>query len=534
MIFPKKQKNAEKLNQSFGQPKDETFNFSLIEKYFQNKDHSDALQVISDRTCNDLDFDELFMYLDRTSSRVGQQYLYDQIRTFPDQEQISEEDERLIQQFGQNIPWRISIQQQLQKLGKKESFYIASLFQEEHITPPPWFWIIPLLSFTSFLSMILIPFQPQLFLLMLSLFIVNLGIHYWNKKHVNEYIGSIPQLLVMNRIAKWLYRQQPLKFLQPALPEGIRSIDQVKNRMLLFQMEAKMQGDIEVLFWTLLEFIKILFLLEPLLLFRILKQLDSRRRSIDQVFSFVGKIDSLIAVASLRSGLKTYCKPAFTHSDKPFLQTEGLYHPLIPDCVDNHLRVDKKSVLLTGSNMSGKTSFIRTIGINVVTGLTLNTCFAHKFLMPRCRIYSAIRISDDLMNDVSYYLAEVLTIREMILCSKDEVPSLFLLDEIFKGTNTIERIAAGKAVLSSLAKENLVFVSTHDIELADLLKEEYDLYHFSEIVQGQTIDFDYKLKDGKLRQRNAIRILQIKGYPPEIIEEALKLANLMERFNSKP
>lgn len=193
--------------------------------------------------------------------------------------------------------------------------------------------------------------------------------------------------------------------------------------------------------------------------------------------------------------------------------------------MQNSIDVNEKSVLLTGSNMSGKTTFIRTIGINAITGLTINTCFADQFSMPGLRIFSAIRISDDLMNDKSYYFEEVVTIKEMIDNSLNEIPNLFLLDEIFKGTNTVERISAGKAVLSSLAKAgNIVFVSTHDIELADLLKEDFDLYHFSEKVDHKTVDFDYKLKEGKLKNRNAIRILKINDYPENIIKEALEIA----------
>jgi DNA mismatch repair ATPase MutS len=175
--------------------------------------------------------------------------------------------------------------------------------------------------------------------------------------------------------------------------------------------------------------------------------------------------------------------------------------------------------------MSGKTSFIRTIGVNVITALTINTCFANQFSLPKIRLHSAIRINDDLLNDKSYYFEEVLTIKEMIDRSAEEIPNLFLLDEIFKGTNTVERISAGKAVLSSLAKKrNIVFVSTHDIELADLLKEDFELYHFSEQVENNTIDFDYKLKEGKLKNRNAIRILQLNDYPKEIVDEAIEIA----------
>jgi DNA mismatch repair ATPase MutS len=124
-----------------------------------------------------------------------------------------------------------------------------------------------------------------------------------------------------------------------------------------------------------------------------------------------------------------------------------------------------------------------------------------------------------------------MTIKEMINRSKGGNLNLFLLDEIFKGTNTVERISAGKAVLSSLNEENnIVFVSTHDIELADLLKNEYDLYHFSEIVDHKTVDFDYKLKEGKLKNRNAIRILQINDYPESIIKEAIEISEELDKI----
>ena len=136
------------------------------------------------------------------------------------------------------------------------------------------------------------------------------------------------------------------------------------------------------------------------------------------------------------------------------------------------------------------------------------------------------------MNDKSYYFEEVLTIKEMIIESKKEDANLFLLDEIYKGTNTVERISAGKAVLSYLSSaNNIVFVSTHDIELADLLKDEYELYHFSEIVVSKTVDFDYRLKNGKLKNRNAIKILQINDYPQGIIEEAFELSKDLDKMN---
>ena len=105
----------------------------------------------------------------------------------------------------------------------------------------------------------------------------------------------------------------------------------------------------------------------------------------------------------------------------------------------------------------------------------------------------------------------------------------FILDEIFKGTNTLERIAASKAVLSALAANgNMVFVSTHDIELADLLAEEYDLYHFCEQIEQNHLYFDYLLKQGKLKNRNAIRLLEIEGYPESVVSEAISITGILQ------
>ena len=211
----------------------------------------------------------------------------------------------------------------------------------------------------------------------------------------------------------------------------------------------------------------------------------------------------LYSVSSLRSGLNTYSKPDF-HNQEFNLIAKGIYHPLIPDCIKNDINTSGKSVLLTGSNMSGKTTFIRTIGINLITALNLNTCFADSIQLPFMNLLSAIRISDDLMNDKSYYFEEVATIKNIIENSHNESYSLILLDEIFKGTNTVERISAGKAVLSYLSKKNnLIFVSTHDIELADLLKNEFNLFHFNESIENDKVSFE--LEKG-MKGMNAVRV----------------------------
>lgn len=287
----RKKKIIGKLRESFGLFKDDDFRFDLIEKYFVNKDNSDSFQVLSDKTCNDLDFEELFMFLDRTTSKVGQQCLYNNLRAIPNSIKDKDKKEKLIKKLKEDIDFRINTQLQLEKLNKADVFYIASLFQEEHQEPPKWFFIIRILSFTSLLSLVMIPFNPQMFFVFLCTFLVNIGIHYWNKRHLYKYLGSIPQLLKLTNIANNLFKEEAYKELDPELPNSIRIINQVRNRMSFFRLEASLQSESEAIFWGILELFKIAFLLEPLLLFGVLKRLDTKRKEIESVFSFVGSVN---------------------------------------------------------------------------------------------------------------------------------------------------------------------------------------------------------------------------------------------------
>ncbi len=530
MFRNRKKKIKEKLRSDFGNLKVDSFNFEHLEKYFRKKDHLTAFQTLSDKTCNDLDFQELFMFVDRTNSKVGQQYLYNKLRTIPLHNTENPIHEKLSEEFTNNPDFRVSVQRHLSKLNGSEVYYISSLFQDEIIKTPKWFFIVPFLSFTSVLSFIMVFFNPVFIIVLLGLSIINIVLHLKNKKYLYNYFSSIPQLSKLNSVAQELFKNNSLKEINPNLIKSVSVLNKVNSRMSIFNLDSGLQSDQQMFFWAIMELVKIVFLIEPLFLFRTLKRIDTKRTEIEDVFLFVGEIDTIISIASLRKGLKNFCSPKITDGQKRLFAQE-VYHPLIENCVKKNLYVNDKSILLTGSNMSGKTSFIRTIAINVITGLTINTCFAAHFSMPRVRVFSAIRISDDLMNDRSYYFEEVITIKEMIDKSKESDSNLFLLDEIFKGTNTVERISAGKAVLSALNEENnIVFVSTHDIELADLLKNEYDLYHFSEIVDHKTVDFDYKLKEGKLKNRNAIRILQINDYPENIIKEAIEISEELDKI----
>ena len=217
------------------------------------------------------------------------------------------------------------------------------------------------------------------------------------------------------------------------------------------------------------------------------------------------------------------------------IDTIGMYHPLLTMPVGNPLQLDSTSALITGSNMAGKTTFIRTVGINVILAQTLHICLAEKAILPRAIVRSSIRREDRLSEGRSYYFSELERILEFIRTEGNNRLHLFLIDEIFRGTNTVERIAASTAVLRHLGQKQMVLVTTHDLELQELLGNEYDMYHFQErIVEGRC-DFDYLIQPGPARSRNAIRLLELSGYPEMIFKEAMRMADqIAANFNRRP
>ena len=185
--------------------------------------------------------------------------------------------------------------------------------------------------------------------------------------------------------------------------------------------------------------------------------------------------------------------------------------------------------------MSGKTTFIRAVGINVLLAQSIATTLTEKYTAPILKIATSIRISDDVSESQSYYLAEVDSINELLKNSENENGQfLFIIDEIFKGTNTIERVGSAKAILEFLNQKNhLVMVSTHDLELTQFLQNGFVLYHFQEQIENEELFFDYKLKQGILQQRNAIRILELAKFPPEVIREAERVSQILEEEKSQ-
>ncbi len=509
--------------ENWGKPKNEKyFDFDLIEQFFKNhKTQKEIFQTISDNTWNDLDLNEIFKFLDRTTSKIGQQYLYFKLRTITGISDLKRFG-KLTETFKLNTALRIKSQVELSKLSSSKAYYLEEIFRSQSLETFGNIWIFRVLSLAAFSSIILSFFDPTWFLLLIPIFFINLVFHYKNKSSIQYYLNGVGQLTASYKVAKNLSSSEEIKSFYQDF-DFLKNVKSILSKIRFIEWEKKLDNEYALLIWFVSEIIKITFNLEPILFYNFQKSLENKNEDIKNLFLFIGEIDSAISCASIQEGNLKCCRPKFISRKAVF--TKDIYHPLIEKSIPNDLSLENKSLLLTGSNMSGKTTFIRTFSINAILGQTLNFCFATKFETQFFKVYSSIRISDNLLNNTSYYLEEVVRIKELIDASKQEDCCLFILDELFKGTNTVERIAAGKSILSYLNKKNhIVMVSTHDLELTELLnKEQFDLYHFSETIENNQLFFDYKIKQGKPKSGNAIKILELHDYPLEIIEDSKSL-----------
>jgi hypothetical protein len=518
-------KKIEEIRTSWGNPKKESFDFDSISKYADIVNES-KFHRLTDQTIEDIDFYGLFAFVDRTTSKVGQQFLYKKL--IEPTNNTTDQSEGLINLISIDKQQREEIQLELTKLNNNGAYFISSLLKDKLLEKPKWFNLL-ILDIIIVACLVVLSFKfPVLILVLIIPVTLNMFLHYWNKNNTFQFLRSFPQLNNLINVSKVLTKKGN-QFYDKSIEDAISDLKSFQQKVTLINFDngGGIQSELSQLGTYLTELIKAIFLVEVFTLFKITRELENKKASIQILFGYVGSIDSSIAVASLRAGNIKTCTPTFIPCSKEF-HAKGLFHPLIKDCVKNDLLINGKSILITGSNMSGKSTFLRTLTINSILAQTIYTCFADEFTSPILKQFSSIRIDDNLFDGKSYYFQEVNIMGSLLEQVESPHQNLFILDEVFKGTNTIERIASAKAILSYLnRKENIAVVSTHDIELADMLDNEYDLYHFTEIVENNELHFDHSIKAGQLRTRNAIKILELSNYPADIIREARQITTTL-------
>ena len=243
---------------------------------------------------------------------------------------------------------------------------------------------------------------------------------------------------------------------------------------------------------------------------------ETSGRSLGRWLDAIAELEALSSLAIIHFDHPDWGLPEII-AESPGIVAVDIGHPLLREAVCNDISMDKRTgiLLITGSNMSGKSTLLRTLGINLVLAYTGAPACAKNFSCSMLRIYTCMRVSDNLGENISSFYAELLRIKQIVSASKNHTNIFFLLDEIFKGTNSQDRHAGAKVLIQQLSKAGAMgMVSTHDLELGNIERESdrrIRNYHFREYYKNNQIHFDYKLRPGISTTRNAMYLIRMAG-----------------------
>lgn len=496
---------------------------SVSNYWIEKADHEHLANYIDDITWNDLNMEEVYKRLNSTNSSVGAEYLYARLHE-PDLGMKDMNDlEQLIESMDERDDIREKIQFRLARLGKNDHNMVWDFIfspQDKKLKNDFIYPILASLPVVSTLIMI-INFRYGILMLIASL-ITNVAVYYKNKYKLAvelEAVSYITSIIVCGgKLIKLKDdRIQPYLKKIESLYKPLKKIAGWGSVLL-----SKPKSELEFLY----EYIKIVFLLDYNSYNKIVSIIYKKNELFHQLWQEIGKIDTAISIASYRRSIGFYTIPVFTNSND--LVFEDLYHPLIsnPEC---NTGIIAKGSIITGSNASGKSTFVKSVAINCIFAETIHTCLATSFCLKPSRVVSSMAVTDNVVQGDSYYIAEIKSLKRILDMINDDVHCVCFIDEILKGTNTIERIAASAAILSYLSGQNcLCLVASHDIELTEMLKNIYDNYHFRERITDEGITFDYKLHTGHATTRNAIKLLEFMDYPENVVGDAKSAAEGFE------
>lgn len=482
---------------------------------------------VDDITWHDLDFDSIYMLINNTQSSIGEEYLYSLLRTPVLKKEILEERERLIDFFGKNSDKRIALQRKLAVAGKmiKISVYeyigrLNSLEDESNTGHYIKFALIIL----SFLSIFINPaFGIGCTVIM---FFVNVISYFKRKGQIEKYYSVVAYILRTTDCALDISRLDI-----PEIRDYLNKLKENSERFSKTTRGGRMivsksnSGDI---IETLLDYLRMASHIDLIRFNNMLKGIRSHIDEFRNIYETIGLLDSMIAAASYRKLKGDYCIPELIE-DFDGLNTENIFHPLISEPVKNNFD-EKKSVLLTGSNASGKSTFIKTVAINMILAQTIHTVCADRYKAPFYKCMTSMALADNLSEGESYYIVEIKSLKRICDALNPDVRLLVFIDEVLRGTNTLERIAASSQILKYISQRNcMLFAATHDIELTQLLSDNFVMYHFEEKIRDGQVLFDYILKTGPAKTRNAIKLLDMLGFENEITEKASEQADLFCR-----
>lgn len=463
--------------------------------------------------------DDIFKKINNTQSTAGQEVLYDMLRTPVYSQAVLTKRDKVIDFFKKNEKERYDIQFILGKLGKSNELYITNCLFNKEDNSKSNLLKFTLLSWIPAISLLLLFIHPMFLILTVGCVVLNVFISQRNKVENYDANGFSYMISLVNAANK--IKEKNIFEIDENIDSIDASLKKLKNikRKSVGIQEKSIMSDMDVF----AEYANLIFLREIITYEKVKNTIIKNKKELKNVYEYVGTIDSLIAIASFRESLDFYTKPCLKISEKREdnnIEFKDIYHPLVKEPVLNNGNFSK-GVLITGSNASGKSTFIKTIAINAIMAQTIYTCFAKEYKTSYFNIYTSMALKDDIHSSESYYIVEIKSLKRILDQVQNNIPCLCFVDEILRGTNTVERIASSCEVLKNIGNENaLCFAATHDVELTYMLDDIFENYHFEETITDNDIKFDYKIHRGRAQTRNAIKLLEFMGYDKKLVENA--------------
>lgn len=492
-----KRRLRQRVSEQFGKRPAEEY---LLEKIPAFADLDGELPVDS-LTWEDLDMDQVFRRVNGCQSAVGEQVLYWQLHRL----KLLPCWEEFLDHLEKNQKEREALGLLLARLGKRRSHYGLPDFLFCPVEVPLFLGGALLLPWNLWVGGCVI-------LLSLGW---NLALYYLGKSRVQGDLEEMRSFSALLWTAQALAKACTFSPLRKRLTQGMECFRGLRGRLAV--LGPRGSSDLELMG----EYFHILTLRDLRLYRKALRLIKAHSQELRVLFETVGLMDAAIATLSLRVSLPAWCRP--TYRKDSACEFAGLFHPLLANPVPNSGRLEK-DILLTGSNASGKSTFLKALAVNAILGQSLATCAAEEDCFRPGQVVTSMAVWDDITAGESYFMAEVRSLKRLTDAARTGSCLLFI-DEILRGTNTVERLAASQAVLEELHRRDCFCVAaTHDLELTQRLSGIFHCYHFQEEFTGEGIVFDYKLRPGPSHTQNAIRLLDVLGFSQTTVRRAEELA----------
>lgn len=495
----------------------------LNNDFFHRQDGSNFSPAVHDYA-NDLDLfgnASIFQWVNRCSSEQGKNRLAQNLLHPLKIPQI-EERQQAIGELAPMIEWR----QQLQSFSEQTIITIATeqrtkdwLAQEEsNFTSSFWKIFVPIYSLVSTgtaIATILGYIPASVFLFLYGIyFVTSLSL---SRSTIKPYLllsKIVEQVTTLEKIINWVesrnFNSNSMKQLQQKIStdNGKASLQIKKLKSILDKFDLRLNLITPI-------FLNSFLLWDVRQMMALNEWRKNNKQSVPKLFEVISEVEVLNSLGTIHFNYPDWCLPKF--SDQHFVfESKELGHPLIPQTqrVANNFEIENNQLvsLVTGSNMAGKSTFLRSIGVNIVLAQMGAPVCARSFTVSAVRLMTSMRISDNLAENTSTFYAELKKLKTIIEAVNQHEKVFVLLDEILRGTNSHDRHKGSAAFITQLIKQHaFAVIATHDLELADLklqFPSSIENYHFDVQVKGEELFFDYKLKSGICKSLNASLLMK--------------------------